>query len=674
MTCKFRGDCRFGIAVLLIAIVVTFLPVAAVAQTFLTPDAYDAGGHPFRVAVGDLNGDGKPDIAWMNFGDPMVYVLLGNGDGTFGQRLTYDWGSPGNLLIADLNGDGKSDVVVSSGTTVSVLLNSGDGTFQPAVNYDAGGGVGGVALADVNGDGKPDLLDSNDCYGGHSNCVGALLGNGDGTFQAVMNSAGCGIGGRHLAVMDLNADGKPDVGLSNSGGVCTLFGNGDGTFQTPHKYSQSGDDLFTSMAYADVNGDGIGDVILADEWHGLLQGGFCIMRGNSDGTFGPINFYKDINSLDVAVGDVTGYGYADIVTSGFTHSTQKSYGNGVVSVMYGGPHFGFIENYPLGKDTRAVAESLADLNADSKLDLVVAERAVNDDSPGHIYVLLNNTGFHSPTVTTLASSKNPAPLGQQVTFTATVTSQSGGRVTGYLTFDDDLGTTRVRLQDNRATYSQIYKSGAHTVTATYAGDPENSGSSATIIEYVGPVRSKTFVATSGSPSLVGQPVTFTATVTPKYSAIPDGGLVTFYEGKAALASVPLAGGTAAYTTSSLSAKTHTIKAQYAGDAIFKPSSGAVTQVVDKYSTTTSLSSSQNPSQSGQAVTFTSQVASSGPMPTGKVTFLDGTTKLGAVTLTGGIATLTKSKLAVGTHPITAQYLGDAYSDKSTSQVLNQVVQ
>jgi len=185
---------------------------------------------------------------------------------------------------------------------------------------------------------------------------------------------------------------------------------------------------------------------------------------------------------------------------------------------------------------------------------------------------------------------------------------------------------------------------------------------------------KTVVSTSGSPSLVGQSVTFTAMVTSTHGAIPDGELVTFYDGMAALASLPLSSGTAAYTTSSLPAKTHTIKATYAGDPTFKPSTGFVTQVVNKYPTTTSLTSSPNPSHSGQAVTFTAQVTSTGPAPTGKVKFLDGTLAIGTATLSGGVAKLTKSTLAVGTHPITARYLGDTVSSTSTSSVVNQVVQ
>src|SRR5208337_613028 len=214
------------------------------------------------------------------------------------------------------------------------------------------------------------------------------------------------------------------------------------------------------------------------------------------------------------------------------------------------------------------------------------------------------------------------------------------------------------------------RTGAITFVDTAFNSPQSVQLSGTV-----PYPSKTLVTTSGSPSYVGQSVTFTAAVTSSYGAIPDGELVTFHEGTTPLGSVALASGMAAYSTSSLSAKLHTIEATYAGDAVIVPSTGSVVQVVDQYLATTTLSSSSNPSTYKQAVTFTATVTPTGPYPpTGKVMFKDGTTGIGTVTLSGGVAALTKSNLVVGTHPITAEYLGDADSARSTSSVLDQVVQ
>jgi hypothetical protein len=296
-------------------------------------------------------------------------------------------------------------------------------------------------------------------------------------------------------------------------------------------------------------------------------------------------------------------------------------------------------------------------------------------------VLLNNSGA-PPTTTTLVSSANPVALNEVFTYTATVTSQAGGTLTGTVTFKDG-GTpvANVTLTNNQAVYSTSYTKktqlGAHAITAWYWGElntAEGDGS-APLTEYaLTPTSTETQVTTSGSPSQLGQLVTFKAVVTSSYGAPPDGEIVTFDDGKTVLGSAALAGGTAVYTTSTLPVGINAIKAVYAGDAVYRRSIGKLKQVVNKYETTSSVSSSLNPSQSGQAVTFTATVTSAGPTPSGTVKFIDGERTIGSATLSGGVATLTTSKLAVGTHPITAKYLGDADNATSTSPVLDQVVQ
>ena len=207
-------------------------------------------------------------------------------------------------------------------------------------------------------------------------------------------------------------------------------------------------------------------------------------------------------------------------------------------------------------------------------------------------------------------------------------------------------------------------------TTSSAGD-ENNAAVADAVQTDAPqtlIATTTKVTTSGSPSFVGQAVTFTATVTSTGGPIPDGETVRFYDGATAIGTGTTAGGVATFTTSSLVAKKHTIKATYAGDTKFATSSGTVTQVVNKYPTTTKLVSSLNPTDFGQAVKYTATVTSSGPTPTGSVNF-----GIGTVVLNGGAATLTKT-LAPGTHAITAKYLGDTASAPSASSVLDEVVE
>jgi hypothetical protein len=175
----------------------------------------------FLVAA-DLNGDGNLDMVGTGTGGT-VLVQLGNGDGTFQSPVKYSIGNSGLLAVGDVNGDGKPDIVavaepfirgaanqVLSGN-IAVLLNNGDGTFQPA-KYAVAPGLVSLVLGDFNGDGYADLAVLN------GSGLSVLLGNGDGTFRNQLNY-GSGTPTR-LAVGDLNGDGKPDLvtvgGVDNS--------------------------------------------------------------------------------------------------------------------------------------------------------------------------------------------------------------------------------------------------------------------------------------------------------------------------------------------------------------------------------------------------------------------------------------------------------------------------
>jgi Bacterial Ig-like domain (group 3)/FG-GAP-like repeat len=547
-----------------------------------------------------------------------------------------------SVAVADLNGDGKPDSVVANQCgggfcdkggghgegTLGVLLGTGGGKFGQVGIYDSGGcNAWSVAVGDLNGDGKSDVAVLNrysgsDCSG--PSLVGVFLGNGNGTFQPLVSVLCQGNVSGIVTVGDLNRDGKPDLLVGTGfGGVGVLLGNGDGTFQPWTTYRGAGLSAATSIVVADLNGDGNPDIAVSSFDH---PPNLAVLLGNGDGTFRPAVTYDAGGefSTSVAVGDVNGDGKPDLVAGNYC-ANPNCVGNSVVGVLLGNGDGTF---QPPGVfdagGTLTTSLALADINGDGKLDILVPSFA--GLTAGTTSLLMSNGDgtFQSPSTFKFSASG--------------------------LTVADLNGDGRPDL-----------------LAATGGGF---IGVSLKIVR-----ATATVVTTSGSPSFVGQSVTFTATVTSKFGTIPDGEVVTFYDGTMPLSSVGLAGGTAAYTISTLSAKTHTIKATYSGDVTFKPSTGKVTQVVAKYPTTTTLTSSPNPSADGQRVTFTATVTPTGPYAlTGKVKFWDGTIGIGSATLTGGVAKLTKSTLAVGTHPITAQYLGDAANDKSTSPVVNQVVQ
>jgi poly(3-hydroxybutyrate) depolymerase len=185
-------------------------------------------------------------------------------------------------------------------------------------------------------------------------------------------------------------------------------------------------------------------------------------------------------------------------------------------------------------------------------------------------------------------------------------------------------------------------------------------------------KTTTSLSSSQNPSIYGQAVTFTAVVTPQP---PDGETVSFMRGATVLGTGLLSGGTAILMTSALPEGTGNVKAVYAGDSNFAGStSNAVSQVVSKATTTTTLVSSQNPSNVGQSVAFTASVAPEfSGTPTGSVAFYNGSTKLGTAALSGGLANYTTAKLAAGTDSITAVYAGSSSFTTSTSSVLSQTV-
>jgi hypothetical protein len=187
-----------------------------------------------------------------------------------------------------------------------------------------------------------------------------------------------------------------------------------------------------------------------------------------------------------------------------------------------------------------------------------------------------------------------------------------------------------------------------------------------------PRRVSVSLAADPNPAYVNFPVTY-ATVVSDNKTIPTGS-VTFKYGSTILGTVTLSAGQASITTAFAKSGTFPIIASYSGDETHPAkNSKATKQVVNKYSTSTSLSSSPNPSTHNQAVTFAVKVASAGAYPTGKVVLMNGTTSLGLADLVKGVATLTRSHLPSGSLAITATYEGDVESKKSTSAVLVQVV-
>ncbi len=277
----------------------------------------------------------------------------------------------------------------------------------------------------------------------------------------------------------------------------------------------------------------------------------------------------------------------------------------------------------------------------------------------------------SVSVTSVSPASGPAKGGTSVTITGTgftappaLTGVSFGGAAAQFTIDSGTQITATSPPGTGTVHITV-TTPAGTSAATHADQYRYTQSATTM--------TTTALSSSANPSAPGQPVTFTATVSPASGTGTPTGTVTFSDAGSQIGTATLHGGTATIATASpLAAGSHAITASYGGDRNFAASTGSLTQTVSQAvtTTTTTVTSSANPPVTGQAVTYTATVS---PVPDGgTVTFShDGATiaECGAQQLdtSPGTATCPVTYDTAGTYSITAAYSGDtAYGASSGS--------
>ena len=333
--------------------------VAHYANTVPPVPMYPVGMTPEAIAAADFDGDGRPDLAVIEYDSQEVGILHNQGDGTF--VVAAQIALPTALMdlaAADVDGDGAPDLLVAllgNGTLsaggVAVLLNHGDGTFAPPVQVPAGPHPSALVVADLNGDGMPDLA----VLEQSANLLTVILNKGDGTFSSAVDIQ---TGSMPLAITsaDFNHDGLGDLAITVGPFVNILLNQGGGSFGPVVSYAtdpaMSGAE---SIAAADFDEDGWADLAV-----GNVGGTLAILRNQHDGTFA-VSYATGSGAPAVAV-DLNGDGAPDLVFPG----------NGATVVMnQGGGTFATPVSYGAGDGPAAVAA--ADFNGDGRPDLAVAD-------------------------------------------------------------------------------------------------------------------------------------------------------------------------------------------------------------------------------------------------------------------------------------------------------------
>ena len=346
------------------------------------------GTNASYVAVADLNGDGKADLAVTNQSDsrpnPNVSILIGAGNGSFSNTGPLGVGSgPLSVAAGDVNGDGKIDLAVGTHNSgaVAILLGNGIGGFAPAVyNFLSGGNVMDVKMGDFNHDGWLDLAVIDTWDSARRNTVRILLGNGTATFAPAVSYQATNPGTivARLAVADFNGDGSLDlvIGSHNSGTVSTLLGNGNGTFGSPVLHSVGNNPI--SVITGDFNGDGKADIAAANN----ASSSATILLGNGDGTFqAAIHSALTGRPTGLASGDFNGDGRLDVAVTLDQPANR-------VSILLGNGTGAFPAVFHFVAGIVPVHVGVGDFNGDGKSDMAVANLGSHNAS-----VLLNTTVF-----------------------------------------------------------------------------------------------------------------------------------------------------------------------------------------------------------------------------------------------------------------------------------------
>jgi adhesin/invasin len=287
----------------------------------LSATAPTVGTSPAYLASGDVDRDGNLDVVVANtsVSTPSFSVLLGDGNGGLTKTVPDPTvpQSPKGVVLEDFNSDGAPDLLTTGGGSVYLRLNTGAGTFGAVSTFGASGSSQAVAVADFNRDGKLDVVSGNNST---TSTVAVLLGNGAGSLATPAKTQGLPGAAWAVAVGDFDRDGKVDLAVTITSGanydVKVLRGKGDGTFDAVAMATLtfSSPSFPEFLAAGDVDGDGRLDLATVV----LNSDAVLVWRGDGSGSFAaPVVWGSSDQTQSVTLADVNGDGLTDVITGGF---------------------------------------------------------------------------------------------------------------------------------------------------------------------------------------------------------------------------------------------------------------------------------------------------------------------------------------------------------------------
>ena len=357
---------------------------------------YVLGGGPFDVAVGDLNRDGRLDIAVANADSDTIDLLFNQGAGNFATPVTLPFpGNPRGIALGDFNRDGTLDIAATTFATAGfdVLFGAGDGTFPTRRAFGAPVNPQGMAVADFNRDGWNDVA-----VASASGVIRVYEMFATGAVIRDINPSGNGW--NVIAASDLDGDSRVDLAVASTGSslVHLLYNRASGWAASP---AINVGPSPRGIAIADLNQDGKPEVVTA----GRAASTFTVITRAADGTTSTADFSSGTGSRAVALGDFENDGRIGVATANefgrsFTvNRNATDFGpapafafDAVDNAGWFGTITGvadFNENgiFDLVADNRVVIDGTASQRIDPLNGFIRAARAVDVNSDGHQDVL-----------------------------------------------------------------------------------------------------------------------------------------------------------------------------------------------------------------------------------------------------------------------------------------------